>query len=98
MFEHIFNKITKNVKIDIVYPIVKASYVTCYRFGPRFPPASQCYNFKLRELIKKLGAQLGMNEFLREGVYCFLGGPSFETVTECRFLKVAGVDATGIVK
>ena len=39
-----------------------------------------------------------MNEFLREGVYCFLGGPSFETVTECRFLKVAGVDATGIVK
>jgi purine-nucleoside phosphorylase len=38
-----------------------------------------------------------MNDFLRDGVYCFLGGPSFETVTECRFLKVAGVDATGII-
>lgn len=65
------------------------------RFGPRFPPASQCYNFKLRQLARKTGEDLGMKDFLREGVYCFLGGPSFETVTECRFLKVAGVDATG---
>lgn len=65
------------------------------RFGPRFPPASQCYNAKLRQLAKKVGAEIGMSDFIREGVYCFLGGPSFETVTECRFLKVAGVDATG---
>lgn len=66
------------------------------RFGPRFPPASQSYSFRLRQLVKKTAEKLGMMDYLREGVYCFLGGPSFETVTECRFLKVAGVDATGM--
>ncbi|XP_052817085.1 purine nucleoside phosphorylase-like isoform X2 [Mya arenaria] len=66
------------------------------RFGPRFPPASQCYSLRLREILRKHAEKLGMNSFMQEGVYCFLGGPSFETVTECRFLKVAGVDATGM--
>ncbi|KAL4234915.1 hypothetical protein ACF0H5_006556 [Mactra antiquata] len=66
------------------------------RFGPRFPPASQCYSYRLRKLIQETGEKLGMKDFIQNGVYCFLGGPSFETVTECRFLKVAGVDATGM--
>lgn len=66
------------------------------RFGPRFPPASQSYSLRLRKLAKDVASQLRMKDFIREGVYCFLGGPSFETVTECRFLKVAGVDATGM--
>ncbi|XP_052286344.1 purine nucleoside phosphorylase-like isoform X2 [Dreissena polymorpha] len=66
------------------------------RFGPRFPPASQCYSLRLRKIVRSIGEKLGMSGYLREGVYCFLGGPSFETVTECRFLKVAGVDATGM--
>ncbi|XP_053401951.1 purine nucleoside phosphorylase-like isoform X2 [Mercenaria mercenaria] len=66
------------------------------RFGPRFPPASQCYSSRLRKIAKSVAERLEMNDFIRDGVYCFLGGPSFETVTECRFLKVAGVDATGM--
>lgn len=66
------------------------------RFGPRFPPASQCYSKRLRTIVKDVATRLGFNDFIQDGVYCFLGGPSFETVTECRFLKVAGVDATGM--
>ena len=65
------------------------------RFGPRFPPASQSYSLKLRQLAGKVAKDIGFESFVREGVYCYLGGPSFETVTECRFLKLAGVDATG---
>ena len=70
-------------------------YTMDFRFGPRFPPASQSYSLRLRKLVKETAHKLGMSDYIREGVYCFLGGPSFETVTECRFLKVAGVDATG---
>lgn len=66
------------------------------RFGPRFPPASQSYSLPLRQLAKKVAKDIGFDSFVREGVYCYLGGPSFETVTECRFLKLAGVDATGM--
>lgn len=66
------------------------------RFGPRFPPASQSYSYRLRQLVKAKAAELNMTDFIREGVYCFLGGPSFETVTECRFLRSAGVDGTGM--
>lgn len=66
------------------------------RFGPRFPPASQSYSLKLRQLARKVAKDIGFDSFVREGVYCYLGGPSFETVTECRFLKLAGVDATGM--
>lgn len=66
------------------------------RFGPRFPPASQSYSLQLRQLAKKVAKDIDFDSFVREGVYCYLGGPSFETVTECRFLKLAGVDATGM--
>lgn len=66
------------------------------RFGPRFPPASQSYSLKLRQLATKIAKDIGFDSFVRDGVYCYLGGPSFETVTECRFLKLAGVDATGM--
>ncbi|NXK47261.1 PNPH phosphorylase, partial [Chauna torquata] len=31
----------------------------------------------------------------REGVYCGVGGPSYETVAECRFLQRMGADAVG---
>lgn len=66
------------------------------RFGPRFPPLSNAYDIKLRNLAKKCAKELGYSEFLREGVYSMLTGPSYETVTECRFLLQCGVDATGM--
>ena len=33
---------------------------------------------------------------LRQGVYAFLSGPSFETATEVRFLRSIGADAVGM--
>ncbi|RDD40099.1 Purine nucleoside phosphorylase [Trichoplax sp. H2] len=65
------------------------------RFGPRFPTMNNVYNDKLRELVKVAAKNCGISN-IREGVYCFLGGPSFETVAELRFLKAAGVDAVGM--
>ncbi|KAL3860303.1 hypothetical protein ACJMK2_010442 [Sinanodonta woodiana] len=66
------------------------------RFGPRFPAASGAYDKEFRELAKQKAKELGYDSFVREGVYSCLGGPSFETVTECRFLRLVGVDSTGM--
>lgn len=65
------------------------------RIGPRFPPMSDAYNKKYRDIAKETAKELGFNDFIREGVYSFLTGPTFETVTECRLLRLLGSDATG---
>lgn len=66
------------------------------RIGPRFPPMSDAYNRKYRDIAKETAQELGFNDFIREGVYSFLTGPTFETVTECRLLRLLGSDATGM--
>lgn len=66
-----------------------------FRFGVRFPCMSDAYDRELRELAHDVATELGYNDFLREGVYCVLGGPSFETIAECRMLHMLGADAVG---
>jgi len=65
------------------------------RFGPRFPAMSGSYDKELRDQAKKIAIELGFN-FVREGVYVIQTGPCFETVSECRFLKMMGADVTGM--
>lgn len=62
--------------------------------GPRFPDMSRAYDRELCELARKAAHQQGIN--LREGVYVFLSGPSFETPADLRFLRVCGADAVGM--
>ncbi|XP_028449721.1 purine nucleoside phosphorylase 5b [Perca flavescens] len=66
------------------------------RFGVRFPCMSDAYDRELRQLAHDVASELGYDNFLREGVYCFLGGPSFETIAECRMLHSLGADAVGM--
>lgn len=56
---------------------------------------SDAYDRKLRQLALDVASDLGYSDFLREGVYCVLGGPSFETIAECRMLHSLGADAVG---
>lgn len=65
------------------------------RFGTRFPCMSDAYDKQMRHLAQEVGAELGYSHFLKEGVYCVLGGPSFETIAECRMLNRLGADAVG---
>lgn len=65
------------------------------RFGVRFPCMSDAYDRELQQLAMDIGQELGYGDFLKEGVYCMLGGPSFETVAESRMLHKLGADAVG---
>ncbi len=60
-------------------------------FGPRFPDMSEPYN---KELINKLKQVSDGN--LKEGVYAYFNGPTYETAAEIRAFKVMGADAVGM--
>ncbi|MCL5429209.1 MAG: purine-nucleoside phosphorylase [Chloroflexi bacterium] len=62
--------------------------------GPRFPDMSQVYDRKLQSTARLAAEEEKIN--LREGVYCCLAGPSFETPADLRFLRNVGVDAVGM--
>jgi purine-nucleoside phosphorylase len=63
-------------------------------FGPRFPAMSAAYDLELCQWAREAAAQEDV--LLREGVYTGLGGPSFETPAELRFLRMIGADAVGM--
>jgi purine-nucleoside phosphorylase len=62
--------------------------------GPRFPDMSRAYDLQLMTLARKSAAENHM--LLREGVYCGLSGPSFESPADLRYLRLAGADAVGM--
>ncbi len=63
-------------------------------FGPRFNDMSNAYTLSLRELAKEIAYGLGLT--IREGVYGFMPGPSYETPAEIRMLQILGADAVGM--
>jgi len=63
-------------------------------WGPRFPDLSRAYDPALRALAREVAEAEGIP--IHEGVYVMLGGPSFETPAEVRFLRLIGADAVGM--
>jgi purine-nucleoside phosphorylase len=65
------------------------------RLGDRFPPLAKAYDAGLRALTRTVAASIpGIT--LHEGVYAQVGGPSYETGAELKFLRTAGADAVGM--
>jgi purine-nucleoside phosphorylase len=62
--------------------------------GPRFPDMSQVYDRDLRQAALAVAERAGLT--LHQGVYVCLGGPSFETPADLRFLRLIGADAVGM--
>jgi purine-nucleoside phosphorylase len=63
-------------------------------FGPRFPDMSQVYDREISQVVREEAALAGLQ--LREGIYCGLSGPSFESPADLRFLRTIGADAVGM--
>jgi purine-nucleoside phosphorylase len=62
--------------------------------GVRFPDMSRAYDRELRALALEAAEEAGLR--LHQGVYICLGGPSFETPADLRFLRLIGADAVGM--
>lgn len=62
--------------------------------GTRFPDMSEVYDRELSGRIKACAENLGTE--LKEGVYCQLTGPSYETPAEIKMLSLLGADAVGM--
>jgi purine-nucleoside phosphorylase len=56
---------------------------------------SRAYDVTLRALAKEIGTEMDIEDYIHEGVLSCTGGPSYETVTELRAMKLLGVDAVG---
>ena len=64
------------------------------RLGPRFPDLTGLYNADLRLRASETAGRLGIE--LKEGVYAWLTGPSYETPAEIQMVKRMGGDLVGM--
>ncbi|KAF8534619.1 inosine/guanosine/xanthosine phosphorylase [Trichophaea hybrida] len=68
-------------------------------FGTRFPALSDAYDLEFRRVAHLAYRKLegvSSSRKLREGVYAFVSGPTFETRAECRMLQILGADVVGM--
>ncbi|XP_010890984.3 purine nucleoside phosphorylase 6 [Esox lucius] len=66
------------------------------RLGARFPCMSNAYDKDLSRLAQEIAEEQECSSLIQQGVYCMVGGPNFETIAECRALKLLGADAVGM--
>ncbi len=62
--------------------------------GPRFPDMSRPFNPDLLNIARRAGEHHGMP--FREGVFCWVTGPNYETAAEVRALRLLGGDAVSM--
>lgn len=64
------------------------------RLGPRFPDMSTVYPADLRRIALEAGVRAGVA--LKEGVYAWFLGPSYETPSEVQMARRLGADLVGM--
>lgn len=62
--------------------------------GVRFPDMSEAYSRRTGTLVRKIAQEAGFE--LKEGVYAWWTGPSYETPAEIRAFRALGADAVGM--
>ncbi|XP_062518625.1 purine nucleoside phosphorylase-like [Corticium candelabrum] len=66
------------------------------KFGPRFNSMERAYDAELGKLVRTVGKDIGLSDTIKEGVYCMVSGPSYETTAELKLLQCIGADAVGM--
>ncbi len=83
--------ITDHIKLVSDSPLRGKNYD---ELGPRFNDMTYAYTPRLQRLARDAAKRLGIT--LREGVYAYMPGPSYETPAEIRALRTLGADAVGM--
>lgn len=83
--------IKDQISLFVVNPLIGKNID---EFGPRFPDMSEPYNKGLIGKAKQIAAAENID--LKEGTYCGVTGPTFETRAEYKLLKIVGGDAVGM--
>lgn len=63
-------------------------------FGPRFNDMSDPYTREIRTLARECGDELSIP--LKEGVYFYMPGPSYETASEIKAINILGAHVVGM--
>ncbi len=82
------------------------------RFGVRFPDMTEVYSLRYQDVAISVAKEMAIEKaeadelrtgkkqethrILRRGVYCGLSGPTYETPSEIRMLRLLGADAVGM--
>ena len=64
------------------------------QMGPRFPDMTHTYNPKLCEILLNVSKSLGYE--MKEGVYAGVLGPTYETPSEIKMIRILGGDMVGM--
>lgn len=64
------------------------------KIGPRFPDMSAAYDKEMLNVAENAGKQLNID--LKTGTYFMLSGPSYETPSEIKMVRLLGGDAVGM--
>lgn len=83
--------ITDHINFMGINPLRGKNYP---ELGPRFPDLTEAYDPALHQLARNTAQSLGIP--LQEGVYVWIGGPSYETPAEVKMLQRLGGDAVGM--
>lgn len=86
-----FMLITDHISIFAPNPLIGPNVD---ELGTRFPDMTEVYDKSIQDIIRKSAKDNNID--LKEGVYCQLTGPSFESPSEIKMLGKLGVDAVGM--
>lgn len=86
-----FMLITDHIAAAVPSPLIGANLD---ELGVRFPDMSEVYSLRMRSIIKRIAADMGIR--MQEGVYVQLTGPAYETPAEIRMCRSWGGDAVGM--
>ncbi len=83
--------ITDHISTFVPSPLIGANYE---ELGTRFPDMTNVYSKELLSLLKKCAKELNID--LKEGVYCQITGPNYETPAEINLYRILGATAVGM--
>ncbi|SCG83334.1 purine-nucleoside phosphorylase [Proteiniborus sp. DW1] len=83
--------ITDHINFTFDNPLIGKNYD---ELGPRFPDMSHAYDKSLIDLAIKSANNLNLN--IKQGVYMWNSGPTYETPAEVRVATFLGADAVGM--